>query len=103
MLYRDQYQYTFGQKAMFIALWLLSSLFVVVNFFSNPLFAIDESAKTLSDWVVVGQALLLLTLWFQFTKAHASMTGMLRWLGIGVIGLPYLAQVAFLTYISLAL
>lgn len=98
MFYR--YQYSFGEKATFIALWLLGSLFVAVNFFSNPILSIDASARTLSTSVAISQVLLLMTLWFQFVKASCSMNGMLRWLGLGVIVLPYLSQVGLLSYIS---
>lgn len=98
MFYR--YHYSLGQKAAFVALWLLSGLFVVVNYFSNPILAIDDSAQTLSMLVVVSQILLLVVLWCQFAKSSCSMKGMLRLLGAGVVVLPYMAQLGLLSYIS---
>jgi hypothetical protein len=95
------YHYTFAQKAMFMSLWLFGSLFVVVNFFSNPLLSISSAVPTLSMTVAVAQVALLVLLWCQFAKASCSMGGMLRWLGAGIILLPYAVQVGLLSYITL--
>ncbi|HRJ53371.1 MAG TPA: hypothetical protein PLE99_11435 [Candidatus Thiothrix moscowensis] len=99
MLYR--YRYSVGQKAMFVSLWLLSGLFVTANFFANPIFSLDNSTQTLSMLMAVLQVSLLVVLWCQFAKASCSISGMLRWLGAGVLVLPYFAQVGFLSYITL--
>ena len=95
-----RYHYSFGQRTAFVALWLLSGLFVTVNYFSNPILAIDDSAKTLSLLVILSHVLLLIVLWFQFAKASYSMKGMLRWLAAGVIVLPYVVQLGLLSYIT---
>lgn len=97
----SRYRYSLGQKAAFVTLWFLSGLFVTVNYFSNPILAIDDSARTLSVMVVLSQVLLLVVLWCQFAKASCSMKGMLRWLGAGVVILPYVAQLGLLSYITL--
>jgi hypothetical protein len=96
-----RYHYTFAQKAMFMSLWLFGSVFVAINFFSNPLLSMSSSTPILSMTVTFVQVTLLLLLWWCFVKASYSMGGMLRWLGAGIIILPYVAQVGLLSYITL--
>lgn len=95
------YRYTFGQKAMFVALWLSASIFVFINLFSNPLLSLSSAMPTLSEALALAQFLLLGSLWYLFSKASYSMESILRWLGVGIIILPYLVQVGLLSYRAL--
>lgn len=97
---RHRYHYSFGQKAMFLSLWLVASLLVVINFYSNPLLSIHGEAPMLSMTLVSVQSVTLITLWCLFSKASCSMAGMLRWLGIGIIILPYIVQLGLLSYLT---
>lgn len=98
MIYRYRYHYSFAQKVVFLSLWFLGSLFVLINFLSNPILSVGGSAPTLSMALVTAQVLLLATLWCLFFKASCSMGNMLRWFAAGVVVLPYLAQIGLLSY-----
>jgi hypothetical protein len=101
MVYRYRYHYPFVQKVMFLSLWILGGFFVLINFLSNPILSVESTAPVLSMALVTIQVGLLITLWCMFFKASCSMGQMLRWFVVGVVILPYLAQIGLLSFQSL--
>ena len=49
MVYRYRYHYSFVQKVVFLSLWFLGTLFVLVNFLSNPILSVGGSAPALHN------------------------------------------------------
>ena len=51
MVYRYRYHYSFVQKVVFLSLWFLGTLFVLVNFLSNPILSVGGSlgSRTLNN------------------------------------------------------
>lgn len=96
----SRYSYTVIQKITFVTLWVMAVLFVIINYFSNPLLSVDSATPLLSKGLAVTQAMMLVTLWGLFFRACCSMEGILRWLGIGVIVLPYIIQLGLLYYLT---